>query len=271
MDGRDATISGAAPSEDLQQMAQRLTDEAYDVRVVDNTTGLIAAQSPYVLSAKRDGDAIELNGFVPNEATRAKVLEFAAVAIPGAKITDQMTLARGAPEGFADIADFGLKQLSGLTSGEMSLSDTKLSLKGTTPNQEKFGMINTALAGALPAGASLALKEITAPVASPYTWSANYNGSAVEIAGHVPSDAVRQAIVAKAGATLPGTAITDNQIIASGEPSDFEAATGFALEQLPRFERHGEFERQKSVRSWRVEGFAVYQPQKPRAVLCPPG
>ena len=205
MDGRDAIIRGAAPNEASQETAALLTDQAYDVRVVDNKTELIAAQSPYVVSAKRDGNAVELNGFVPDEATRAKILASTEAAIPGAKITDKMTLARGAPEGFADIADFGLKQLSNLTSGEMSLDDTKLSLKGDAPDQNKFSMINTALAGALPAGASLALKEITAPVVSPYTWSANYNGSTVELGGHVPSDAVREAIVAKAGATLHTT------------------------------------------------------------------
>jgi len=53
MDGRDAILTGSAPNEDAQEIAEFLADDAYDVRVVNNQSGLIAAQSPYALNAKR--------------------------------------------------------------------------------------------------------------------------------------------------------------------------------------------------------------------------
>ena len=235
MDGRDATISGNAPSEEAQTEAALLTDGAYEVRVVDNQTGLLVAQSPYILKAIRDGEAVELTGFIPNETMRGTIVASAKEALPGAKITDSMTLARGAPAGLAAIAGFGFTQLSGLTKGEMGLSDTDLSVSGASKDRETYNAINTALDGTLPGGAKLALKNITAPLVKPYTWAAKYNGSKVTLSGFVPSMDAAKSVADAAKAALPGVKIEDNQVVATGAPEGFGKATGYALQQLPRF------------------------------------
>ncbi len=235
MDGRDATLTGSAPGEDSQEIAEFLTDEAYDVRVVDNQTGLIVAQSPYVLSAKRSGGSLELTGFVPDADIRAKIVASAKEALPSLNIMDKMTLARGAPAGLAAIAGFGLSQLSGLTDGEMSLSDTNLSVKGSAANFSSYNSINTVLGGSLPAGATLAMNGVSAPAVSPYTWSADYNGEQVVLSGYVPSSEAAAANMANAKSALPLATLMDKQTIASGAPSGFAAHSAFAISQLARF------------------------------------
>ena len=235
MDGRDATLLGSAPSEAAQADAELLTDEAYDVRVVDNRTDLMAAQSPYILSAKRDSNSVELDGFVPDEATRSAIVASAGEALPGTSITDKMVLARGAPESFSTMAGFGFEQLSNLRSGEMSLSNSYISVKGAATDRESYDSVNAALDGALPGGAKLAMKDITAPAVSPYTWSADYTGDKVTLGGFVPSSDIAKSVADAARAALPNAEVIDNQKIASGEPEGFENAAGYAIQQLPRF------------------------------------
>ncbi|MEE9314865.1 MAG: OmpA family protein [Rhizobiaceae bacterium] len=235
MEGRDAVIFGDAPSEAAQLEAAQLTDGAYEVRVVDNQTELLVAQSPYILNAKRDGDAVELTGFIPNEGMRGTIVAAAKEAFPGAKVTESMTLARGAPAGLAAMAGFGFSQLSGLTKGEMGLSDTKLTVKGAAKDRDTYTAVNSALDGTLPGGATLAMKAITAPTVSPYTWSADYDGNKVILGGYVPSMDVAKSVVASAKSALPDAEIVDNQLVAPGNPDGFDGATTYALQQLPRF------------------------------------
>ncbi|MFD0915788.1 OmpA family protein [Pseudahrensia aquimaris] len=234
MDGRDATLTGVAPSEDAQDAAEVTALNAYDVRVIENQSSLLAAQSPYTLTANRDGDAVTLSGFVPNDDVRETIVNAAKEALPGTNVTDQMTLARGAPEGLAAMAGFGMAQLNGLTTGEMSLSDSNLSVKGVASSFDTFNGVNAALDGVLPAGATLAMKEITPPSVTPYTWGANYSGTGVTLSGYVPSTEVGAALATKAGETL-GVPVTDEQVVAGGSPDTFQDAAGFALDQLPRF------------------------------------
>ncbi|MEE9375387.1 MAG: hypothetical protein V3V04_03525, partial [Rhizobiaceae bacterium] len=235
MAGRDATLFGDAPSEAAQIEAAKLTDGAYEVRVVDNQTKLLAAQSPYILNAKRDDTGVALTGFIPNEAMRETILDQARKSFPNSKISDAMTLARGAPKEFGAIAGFGFSQLAGLTKGEMGLSDTKLSLKGAATDRDTYNTINSTLEGSLPSGAVLAMKKITAPAVSPYTWSADYTGNKLTLNGHVPSMDAAKSVIAAAKAALPKAQIVDQQLVAPGEPKGFADASTYALQQLPRF------------------------------------
>ncbi|MEO1397407.1 MAG: BON domain-containing protein [Pseudomonadota bacterium] len=234
MDGRDATVSGAAPSEAAQSEAQFVTDEAYDVRVVADGSTLMAMQSPYMLRARRDGNSVELTGFVPNEAVRSQIVAAAGEALPGVTVTNNTEMARGAPDALVPAGSFGFAQLAGLTSGEMSLEDTALSVSGQSKDRASFDAINTALDGALPAGATLSLKDITPPVQSPYDWNARYDGGEVRLTGSVPNTDVKAALAQAAAAAVPGANVVDEQLLSSGAPDAFREGGGFALEQLTR-------------------------------------
>ncbi|MEL7228674.1 MAG: OmpA family protein [Pseudomonadota bacterium] len=235
MDGRDATIIGDAPSEAAQSEAEFITDEAYSVRLVDNQTGLMAAQSPYTFTASRKDNAVELSGFMPDETTRATVLAAAKEALPGIRVTNNTEYARGAPEGFAALSGFALAQLKGLKEGSASTSDSELSVQGLANTLEDFDGINAALAGTLPGNGTLGTRDIQAPVVSPYTWQADYDGQKATLSGFVPDRAAGDALAAAAKEALPEAEIVDEQRLASGAPDGFANDAGFALAQLPAF------------------------------------
>ncbi len=234
MDGRDAVVRGAAPSESGKDQASSITDAVYDIRVVDNQTDLIAAQSPYIFKATRDGDAVELSGFVPDEQARQTLLGAVKETISGSTVTDKLELARGAPEGHAAMTMFGVSQLAGLSKGEFSLEDSAVTLRGASASRDSYNSITQALGGGLPVGATLALGDIEAPKVSPYTWSAKYQEKQVSLDGHVPSEQVRKSITDAVAAALPNVEIVDNQLLASGAPQEFEQSVEFAIAQLPR-------------------------------------
>lgn len=235
MDGRDATLVGDAPSEAAQSEAEFITDEAYSVRVVNNRSALLAAQSPYTFTATRTGNAIDLTGYVPDETARATVLASVKEALPGLRVTDTTQYARGAPEGFTALSGFAFTQLKGLRDGNASMVDGTLSVEGTANTLEDFEGINTALAAALPGGGQLGTKNILAPVVSPYTWQANFEGQSVTLGGFVPNQETADSLVAKAKETLPEAEIIDEQKLASGGPEGFLTKAEFALAQLGAF------------------------------------
>ncbi|MBR7559600.1 hypothetical protein KC218_23920, partial [Mycobacterium tuberculosis] len=70
----------------------------------------------------KSDQGILLSGNVPYGDTRAKLLAAAENAMPGIEILDEMAVARGAPQGFVELANFALKQASQLISGEVRLA-----------------------------------------------------------------------------------------------------------------------------------------------------
>lgn len=71
-------------------------------------------------------------------------------------------------------------------------------------------------------------------VIKPYLWSAEFKGKSLVLAGHVPSDEVRAALIAQAKAAFPGVEIVDQMALAAGAPADaaLTGAAGFAFAQL---------------------------------------
>ena len=69
-------------------------------------------------------------------------------------------------------------------------------------------------------------------VAAPYVWSARREGQVVTLAGNVPSEAARNAVLASARRALPQAEIRDEMVLARGAPISFNSATAFALDRL---------------------------------------
>lgn len=165
LDGRDLTLTGTAPSEEAQADAAKLALAAYDVRVVNNKSGLIDLADPYVFSALKAPEGVTLTGNVPDETTRVELVAKAQASMPGINVTDKLTLARGAPAGFAGLAGFALAQLPRFTTGEVGLNNTALAVNGVTDTPEIFAEAQAALAGNLPEGLTIAASNIVAPPA----------------------------------------------------------------------------------------------------------
>ncbi|MER2607209.1 MAG: OmpA family protein [Siculibacillus sp.] len=75
------------------------------------------------------------------------------------------------------------------------------------------------------------------PLASPYAFSAERNGSTLRVTGAVPSEEARAAMLAAAAKAVPGATIKDELTVARGAPAAFTAWTTYALGQLSGLEQ----------------------------------
>ena len=73
LDGRDLTLSGAAPSEEAISGALQLADSAYDVRVAESAATLLPIAEPFILSVVKGDNKLILDGNVPNDQVRKSV------------------------------------------------------------------------------------------------------------------------------------------------------------------------------------------------------
>lgn len=86
--------------------------------------------SPYAFQALREGYKTILTGFVPDDATRNRLVDFARRRFFDSIVEDQLAIAKGAPDKFADAASAGLAALARMESGNLSLDDVSVALSG---------------------------------------------------------------------------------------------------------------------------------------------
>jgi hypothetical protein len=120
-----------------------------------------------------------------------------------------------------------------LPSGTVSIGNDTISIVGQAPNIEAY----EAIAGSPPIppeGFRFDTAGLIPPAVRPYTWSATSSEGEIALAGHVPSQAARQAAGAAAREAFPDKRLVERLQPASGIPQDidFDAAIRFALTQL---------------------------------------
>lgn len=236
--GRDLVISGEATDEADPGRAADIARNVWGVRVVDNSASLAEKVDKYVWNVARSGNRLTLGGFVPNDALRGNVLDAARAAFPGYEVVDQMRIARGSPNADTWLSgvNFSLKQLAGLRSGKAALDGLSLSLEGPAASIESYRGVRTALASGLPRGVRLADEKVTPPVVRPYSWSALSAGGKLTMLGSVPSERVRNDLVAAARAAFPRATLTDRMEPGAGEQSGHQAAAISAMRVLASLE-----------------------------------
>lgn len=126
VDGRHVTLSG---------VVRDTTEEAALLAAADATRGALGpvdgltvqAASGFVAATKSEA-GISLNGTIPDEATRAALLDAAGAATDG-DVTDELVVS-GALGSWHDEASFGLGQLAAMSSGSMTAGSDALVLSG---------------------------------------------------------------------------------------------------------------------------------------------
>ncbi len=236
---RDITIRGTAPTPESQQTAVRLAAAVAGVHSVTDRTDLLPIASPYAWTGRRSGRKVTLSGSVPSEGGRAALLAATRRALPQAEIVDQMVPARGAPESFNAAVAFALLRLANLSEGNITLTDSTLTVQGVARDAKSYAAALQALHDDVPAAIALGPVDIQPARADPFVWSANYDGSSVTMTGFVPNDIVRESLIATLKATLPGVSVEDRVAIASGDPPGFAEAAAFAITTLDRLRRGG--------------------------------
>lgn len=231
--GRDARIVSPAPSPGAKVSAIAAAVDTYGVRSVSGEGEVLPPRNPFTWSAERSANALTLKGYAPDDATRNGIVAAAGRLLPGATVSSQIELADGAPNGFAAATAYALEQLSRLTEGDASLSNTTLSISGRAATREGYNAFVEALKR-LPQGFTLSSANLIPPRVSPFVFKAERAGGNVTLDGFVPDEAARAQIAAAAARLLPGVNVTSRLESGDGAPQNFAALATFAIEQLAR-------------------------------------
>ncbi len=195
----------------------------------------VPAVKPYEWSFDRLGDVVVLNGYVPDDETRERLITAARARYLAMAVSDRMLVAGGAPDGFEALALAALDESSELEEVRIALRERKVTITGLAANQLASGEVAgriTSRAGGFAVANKLRFRTIVPPVASPYEWSARENDGVVVLSGHVPDDAARQQLLEQARKLHPDAAIRDEMTLASGVPDTRDtwlAAAGHGL------------------------------------------
>ncbi|MCA0425178.1 MAG: BON domain-containing protein, partial [Proteobacteria bacterium] len=120
---------------------------------------------------------------------------------------------------------------SGIPWAKATLSGRDAVLSGEAPNPETRRLAVDA------AGRTWGVRQVVdsttvSPELKPYTVSATREGNKVTLAGYVPGDAVRAALVSGAKAAFPNAEVVDQLKEARGAPAPYAPAMAFGLAQL---------------------------------------
>ncbi len=170
MSGNVATVSGTAPDAAAKAAALRTAEETtcsacknkhtwHEVR--DGVTARQAAatpaiptQSPYTFSARKTEDGtVVLDGYVPDAATKTRILADAREIFDGGTIVDRtIRIAKGAPdEQWADVIDEHFRELNLLDSGRFQMDGMEGNLSGQAASLDVRERINAMVTNDTPA------------------------------------------------------------------------------------------------------------------------
>jgi len=233
--GRDATLGGVAYTAQGAEAAVNAVRETPGVRLVESAITLVPVARPYGFESRRDGDLLILSGNVPDPAVRAKLLQAAKVSAPGITVVDELTYARGAPDGFEAIATYGLSEAGKLADSRISLVDGAYSIAGRASTAAIY---RAALAATrqLPANATIATVAITSDEISPYVFTATKRDGALKLTGSYPDEQAHQKLLAAAQRRFFNAKVTDGLASGKGAPKGFLEAASAMLQQLSRLE-----------------------------------
>jgi OmpA-OmpF porin, OOP family len=165
------SISGRAPTAAIYRAALAATRQL----PAGATAAKIDIQSdeisPYVFDATKSEGMVKLTGFYPDERTHQELLAAVGRRFVGATLSDELKQGKGAPKDFAEAASAMLQQLSRLSSGVGTLSDTSLSVKGDALYAKAAADIPAELSAATPHdfNASAAIGVAAPPAPLPAT------------------------------------------------------------------------------------------------------
>ena len=110
------------------------------------------APKPYLTTLQYDGLKVAVEGDVPDQASRAKLLAQLKPLFPDRDFDDRTSIRAGAPEGWLQALTQGLAPLSKLDSGQLILRDRSLILSGTTEDEKILAAARQKVTAVLPKG-----------------------------------------------------------------------------------------------------------------------
>lgn len=235
MTDRTVTIEGEAVSnaafDRLRSFSPKLP-EGYSLGSVTVSRPLA---SPFVWSIDRDDNGVTVSGFVPDPATRDRLLAVVRETVGPRNVFDNLDYASGAPEGFADIAESAVDYIDLLASAHISLSDRRLVVSGRAASPDAYRTLNAYLETWNPPGFTLQ-KSIALPIVEPFTLTVSKSRGRVTITGFLPTEEVRNGVTSAARAIAGDGEPVIETTLADGAPADFGAAAQFAVGLLAKLD-----------------------------------
>jgi outer membrane protein OmpA-like peptidoglycan-associated protein len=237
-EGRDAILEGQAGDDAEPLRAGDLLRGMWGVRVVENKAELLPKVETFVWSARRRGNRIRLAGHVPNRATRMAIRGVAKANFPGFEVVDRMQTARGLSslDAWLGGVGFGLKHLAALKRGDVQLRNLDMWIGGEVEDIASYRTVKAALANNLPKGIRLTGDLVTAPVVSPFAWSAQATDGRLVLAGYVPSEAAHTELLAVAKARFGTMVIVDQMQPGDGAPKGWSGTAVASLNALAQLQ-----------------------------------
>ena len=157
---------------------------------------------------------------------------------PGFEVVDRMATVRGVPsvDAWLGGVGFGLKQLAALKRGDVHLKDLDMWIAGEAEDVASYRAVKSALANNLPKGIKLTGDLVTAPLVSPFTWSAQLADGRLVLSGYVPNEAAQAELLAAAKAGFGSMIIVDQMQPGDGAPKAGSSAAVASLNALARLQ-----------------------------------
>lgn len=228
-DGRDAVVKGTTGDRTaIDEAVQRLAG-VHGVRSVTSSVALAEFASPFPFRAVVEEGQLAVEGGVPDDSARARIL----LASGGAD--DQLRLMSGAPDRdrWLAAASYAVEAAAQFDEGEVLLADLSLSISGRAKSPAAFDTLQEIVGRGAPDGVTTEKVEIIPPLASPYLWSARFDGTRIEISGHKPGEEFAERLKI---ADIAGRPVATSMVLASGAPQGFEDNAVMLLQNLLQLE-----------------------------------
>lgn len=232
--GRQVTLNGAVFSEQDRDAAHKALRDIWGIGDIDSRLKVAVREKPYVLVMSRSQEELRLRGSVPSEDARKTILGLMNANFSGMKIDTKLRLDPNMAETdrWLTGVGFALSQLRNVSSGRAVLADAELSFDGIAVKPGAYEMLMRAFRNETPDGISIAQFNISPPKAKPFTWKIQVQDSNVVLTGHVPSEMAQATMIYHAQKMFPDKRISDNTVIAKGEPDGWWNAARVALQAL---------------------------------------
>ncbi|HEY9009562.1 MAG TPA: OmpA family protein, partial [Devosia sp.] len=144
-------------------------------------------------------------------------------------------LMSGAPDQATWLAatNYAVEMAAQFDDGEVQLADLALTVAGRAKSPVAFDALQELVSRGAPDGVTLKETEIIPALASPYHWSARFDGGKIEISGFKPNEEfVERLRIADIG----GRPVATSMVLASGAPQGFEDNAVLLLQNLLQLE-----------------------------------
>jgi OOP family OmpA-OmpF porin len=232
-------VSGVATDPTAFRTAREIFREGLPSRLALGPIDILPPRAdPFVWSASYDGKKLRLGGYAPNEIVEDSLLSTARQTLPDAAVVDEMTVASGAPDGFADAAAFAIAALTRFEKGDVALDGMNLAVSGTAKTVDDYETVEGGFNGALPRGLRIASDEVEPATVSSYGWRGERADGQVSLVGYVPTPEAKRELADVARGLFADAKLTDNVRVAAGAPRiDWIGAVKFSMSQLARLGR----------------------------------